>query len=257
MVNTINASAAVSHAQTAQAQQPTVKQLGEAMFVELEAIKATLALFDPALVAAKILKKDPGMSPEEAKQKAQDFVLGLASNNYFPSILSDEVKDLDNTLYTFKLGLQNGQYQPGKGGTDTLLALSYEVKLALDNFKGTIMESGSNKTINIFTAAYNGQMSQFLENVILDNPGEMDGVLFALNSITNQMKSLLGLSSSKSASHKEIDASEIDAAAAKPTPLIDAGAKGSGIDAGAKLAALIDASPMIDAAAIPSSLIDV
>lgn len=245
MVNTINATAAVSHAQTAQAQQPTVKQLGEAMFVELEAIKATLALFDPAIVAAKILKKDPGMSPEEAKQKAQDFVLGLASNNYFPSILSDEVKDLDNTLYTFKLGLQNGQYQPGKGGTDVLLALSYEVKLALDNFTGSVNVNGSPKLINIFNAAFNDQMSNFLRDIIQSNPGEIDGVLFALNSITNQMKSLLGLSSSKSASHKEIDASDIDAAA-KPAPLFDAGVKGSGIDAGAKLAALIDASSLMD-----------
>jgi len=246
MVNTINATAAVSHAQTTQAQQPTVKQLGEAMFVELEAIKATLALFDPAIVAAKILKKDPGMSPEEAKQKAQDFVLGLASNNYFPSILSDEVKDLDNTLYTFQLGLQNGQYQPGKGGTDVLLALSYEVKLALDNFTDSVNVNGSPKLINIFNAAFNNQMSNFLQDIIQSNPVEIDGVLVALNSITNQMKSLLGLSSSKSVSHKEIDASDIDAAAAKPAPLFDAGVKGSGIDAGAKLAALIDASSLID-----------
>lgn len=252
MVNTINATAAVSQAQTNQTPLPTEKQLGGEMFLELEAIKDTLAVFDTTLVAQEILKKNPGMSQEEAHQEAEDFTYKLASNNYFPSILSEAVNELSNTLYVFKLGLQSGQYQLGDKGTDQLVELSYAIKLVLGNFTGKFSVNNSAPMIvNIFEAANNGQMSQFLESVVYSYPGEMDSVLFVLNTITNQMKSLLGLSSSKSAPHKEIDA------AAKPAPLFDAGAKGAGIDAGAKLAALIDAGPMIDAVAMSSSLIDV
>lgn len=93
------------------------------------------------------------------------------------------------------------------------MAISYEVKLALDNFTDTVTVNGSPHIANVFDAAYNGQMSTFLLNIIQLNSGEMDGAFLALNSITNQMKSLFGLSSSKSAPHKEIDASDIDVAA--------------------------------------------
>lgn len=273
MDNTINA-AAVSYQQpyTPPASNDPKVIAGEVL-VELKAIENTLSKLDPQVIAAKLMKdmtevaakEGIKLSPEELKQMSDDaqkmgqkIAYDRTNGTYYPTLLANEMNTLSNTYYQdITLGSDPGsgrpQLPPGPE-TDALLAMAYEIHTVLGSFNYSPNSPGANP-ISIIQAAGQGPdtMREFLQAVI-KQPGEVSGVLNSLNEITNQMETLLGLGGSSS--HTEIDASEIDAAA-KPAPLFDAGAKGTEIDAGAKLTALIDAGPMIDAAAMPSSLIDV